>query len=251
MIEKIMKRITILAIAIIASVASLSAQQEEYKSISLHHKALNEIQSSLPTVINIVDGNEGEISVSYPTSVEELIKVEIWYDALLIERKDENSTREELKALNEKQPIRIEVCSSKIKSILNTSDMSLNIHRDSFANWLEIINTSTLFINGKSLTAKDKIELYNTGTMTSNIKGYTADNLMLTNTGYLYVKGKATAKYIEQNSTGIESTDLDVECRKLNITSTGSGVITYRGTADEVDIISTGRASIRTSELNK
>jgi hypothetical protein len=56
-----MKRITILAIAIIASVASLSAQQEEYKSISLHHKALNEIQSSLPTVINIVDGDEGEI----------------------------------------------------------------------------------------------------------------------------------------------------------------------------------------------
>ena len=138
-----------MAIAIIASAASLSAQQEEYKSISLHHKALNE-----------------------------------------------------------KQPIRIEVCSSKIKSILNTSDMSLNIHRDSFANWLEIINTPTLFINGKSLTAKDKIELYNTGTMTSNIKGYTADNLMLTNTGYLYVKGK-------------------------------------------VDIISTGRASIRTSELNK
>ena len=44
--------------------------------------------------------------------------------------------------------------------------------------------------------------------MTSNIKGYTADNLMLTNTGYLYVKGK-------------------------------------------VDIISTGRASIRTSEMNK
>jgi hypothetical protein len=50
-----------LAIAIIASVASLSAQQEEYKSISLHHKALNEIQSSLPTVINIVDGDEVEI----------------------------------------------------------------------------------------------------------------------------------------------------------------------------------------------
>lgn len=86
--------------------------------------------------------------------------------------------------------------------------MSLNIHRDSFTNWLEIINTSTPFINCKSLTAKDKIELYNTGTMTSNIKEYTADNLMLTNTGYLYVKGK-------------------------------------------VDIISTGRASILTSELNK
>ena len=102
-----------------------------------------------------MEGDKGEISVSYPTSVEELIKVEIWYDVLLIERRDENSTREKLKALNEKQPIRI------------------------------------------------------------------------------------------------ESTNLDVECRKLNITSTGSGVITYRGTADEVDIISTGRASIRTSELNK
>ncbi|MBR5206697.1 MAG: DUF2807 domain-containing protein [Alistipes sp.] len=87
--------------------------------------------------------------------------------------------------------------------------------------------------------------------MISEIEGYTADNLMLTNTGYLYVNGKATAKYIEQNSTGIERRDLDVECRKLNITSTGSGVVTYRGTADEVDIISTGRAGIRTSELNK
>lgn len=73
---------------------------------------------------------------------------------------------------------------------------------------------------------------------------------MLTNVGYLFIEGTTTANYIEHNSVGRDNVDLEVACLKLDVTSTGSGVVEYRGTADEVNITSLGQAIIRTLELN-
>ena len=50
-------------------------------------------------------------------------------------------------------------------------------------------------------------------------------------------------------SAGRSEATLDVDCGRLALTSTGVGDITLRGSADKVDVVSTGLANISTSEL--
>ena len=70
------------------------------------------------------------------------------------------------------------------------------------------------------------------------------------NTGFLYMRGATTAKSILQNSSGIENSLLNVNCQKLEILSTGKGIIEFHGVADDVTVANMGKATIKTSKLN-
>uniref|UniRef100_UPI004055CE59 GIN domain-containing protein n=1 Tax=Alistipes sp. TaxID=1872444 RepID=UPI004055CE59 len=222
-----------------------------YYTQTIEAPGLEEIVSHLPVVVTLVDGSEGHIEINYPKAEAEYLRCKVYDNgkSLIIGR---NGDVEQPKRshISEHTPVRVTLSVTTLRSIANMGDMSLNIEHDSFDKWLNIVNSSTLFINASSISADDKIELVNHGTMTCHVDNWRTENLMLTNAGYLFVEGTTTAKYIEQNSIGIDSTNLEVDCSKLEVTSTGSGVIEYRGTADEVNITSLGQATIRTSELN-
>ena len=236
----------------ICTVTTLSAQGIQEKSLMLHHGSIKEIHSTLPTTITVANDGSDAIEIVFPANVEPYLEIEIDKrdDILSFDVIDECITRRELNAVLQKSPIRVRMSTAVLSDILNTSDMSITFEDGSVGEWFQVINTGTLFVNGEVLNAKNKIEYYNTGTFTSQIKSYITDILCLTNTGFLYTKGTTTAKYVEQTSTGIENTDLVVCCNKLSITSTGSGVIKYKGGADDVEVMSTGRAKIHTSKLN-
>ena len=265
-----MRRVIFVAVMVIGVIASATAQNRdayvvrvkdgvittsenglEYDTQIIEAPDLEEIVSHLPVVVTLVDGREGHIEISYPKVEAEYLRCEVYDNgkSLIIGR---NGDVEQPKRshISEHTPVRVTLSVTKLRSIANMGDMSLNIERDSFDKWLNIVNSSTLFINASSISADDKIELVNHGTMTCHVDNWRTENLMLTNAGYLFVEGATTAKYIEQNSIGIDSTNLEVDCSKLEVISTGSGVIEYRGTADEVNITSMGQATIRTSELN-
>lgn len=249
----IMRKIIFLVslfIAPLCAVTTLSAQNT--KSITLHHGSIKEIHSTLPTCITVTNDGSDLIEISFPAAVEPYIKIEIDKrgNILDFDRADKRVSRDKLAQLNDKNPIRVRMSSAVLSSILNTSDMSVAFEDGSVGEWFNIVNTGSIFVNGEVLKAKNKIEYYNTGTFTSEIKSYNTDILGLTSTGFLYVNGSTTAKYIDQSSTGIENTNLKVSCVKLTITSTGSGVIKYEGTADQVEVMSTGSATIHTSKLN-
>lgn len=236
----------------LCAINSLSAQGVDEKSITLHNGAIKEIHAILPTLITVTNSGDDRIDISFPADVEPYLDIEIIKqdNILSFDVKDKSKTRRELNAILEKNPIRVHMSSSVLTSIMNTSDMSITFADGSVGEWFNIVNTGTIFVNGEVLKAKNKIECYNTGTFTSKIKSYDTDILGLTSTGFLYVNGTTSAKYIEQSSTGIENTNLKVACVKLTITSTGSGVINYEGTADDVEVMSTGSATIHTSKLN-
>lgn len=250
-----MKRILYFAIALIAIVAhsaTLSAQETNKEIISLKPHKIKEIHASLPTNIVITADEDSDISITISTEAIPYVDFDINHtdNVLSIKHSQNYNSREQLASVDPQEPIIIRVPSSSITDIMNTSDMSITFENCNVGNWFQVINTGTMFIHAEALNAKDKIELYNTGTMTSKVKNYNTSILCLTNTGFLFTDGSTTAKYIEQNSTGIENTDLRIACQKLSITSTGSGVIRYSGTADDVEVASTGKAHIRTSELN-
>lgn len=241
-----------LAVVSICSVTTLSAQGIQEKSLTLHHGSIKEIHSTLPTCITVANDGSDAIEIVFPANVEPHLEIEIDKrdDILSFDVIDESITHRELNAVLQKNPIRVRMSTAVLSDILNTSDMSITFEDGSVGEWFQVINTGTLFVNGEVLAAKKKIEYYNTGTFTSKIHSYNTAILCLTNTGFLYTNGYTTAKYVEQSSTGIENTDLKVACEKLSISTTGSGVIKYEGTVDDVEIVSTGRAKILTSKLN-
>ena len=241
-----------LVVASLCTIATLSAQSTNVKSVTLHHAGIKEIHATVPTCITVANDTSDAIEIVFPADVERYLKIEIINkgDILSFDIKDESITHRELNAIMKKNPIRVHMSSSVLTKVRNTSDMSITFADGSVGEWFQVTNTGTLFVNGEALKAQKKIEYYNTGTFTSQIKSYITDILCLTNTGFLYTKGTTTAKHVEQASTGIENTDLVVCCNKLSITSTGSGVIKYEGRADNVEVTSTGRAKIRTSKLN-
>ena len=238
-------------LAALCGVTALSAQDVNMQSLTLRHAGVKEIHATLPTCITVANNGSDAIEISFPANVEPYLEIEIIKkdNVLSFDVKDKSMPRRELNAILEKNPIRVSMSSSVLTDILNTSDMSITFVDGSVGEFFQIINTGSIFVNGDVLKA-EKIEYYNTGAFTSEIKSYDADILCLTNTGFLYTKGTTTANYVEQSSTGIENTDLVVNCGKLSISSTGSGVIKYEGRADDVEVISTGRAKIRTSKLN-
>lgn len=251
-----MKRILFFAAALLALVGNtttLSAQDIEQESITLTQRNIQEIHSSLPTLITVTAEDSDHITITIPMEAIPYVEFDIDHlsKVLSIKHSESYSSRKQLESIyNNKTPIDIRVPSSSITDIMNTSDMSITFENSSVGNWFQVINTGTMFIHGEALNAKDKIELYNTGTLTSKIKNYNTSILCLTNTGFLLTSGSTTAKHIDQNSTGIENTNLEVACEKITIASTGSGVIRYHGKADDVEVTSTGKAHIRTSELN-
>lgn len=238
-----------LAVMLISSLCVAEAQ-EMTKHIDLSCQGLKEVQSEIPAVVTLVAGDSGEIDVEYPAAVEGYVNIYVEGNILYLDRKDDTVTREQLAPLADGNPVRVRVSSSHIDSVLNTSEMDLVVEDSKFANTLTIVNTRTMSVLGEAIEASHEVEIYNTGTMTCRIKQYNTDYLELVNTGWLYVNGTTTACVVEQQSTGIENTTLKVACEKLDISSTGSGVIIYSGSADDVSVIATGDATIRTSELN-
>lgn len=249
-----MKKIAILLLSIVAMSYGVSAQQENIKRVEIKHKGVNEIESSLPVLLRFVDGEDGDIEIKYPASVEEFITVgfDENSDILIIKANGKDLPRKFEDAVNEKQPILVNICASSIKSILNTSDMSIHFNRIEQAEALDIINNLTLTISGEELVATDKFQIYNTGTMTCRIKKMSSECIFATNNmGYLHIEGVAEANHIEYNSVGIDSLDLDVRCAKLQIATTGSGLIKCKGEADDVIVASMGNTTIRLNELNR
>ena len=238
-----------LAVMLISSLCIAEAQ-EMTKHIDLSCQGLKEVQSEIPAVVTLVAGDSGEIDVEYPAAVEGYVNIYVEGNILYLDRKDDTVTRAQLAPLADGNPVRVRVSSSHIDSVLNTSDMDLVVEDSKFANILTIVNTRTMSVLGEAIEALHEVEIYNTGTMTCRIKQYNTDYLELVNTGWLYVNGTTTACVVEQQSTGIENTTLKVACEKLDISSTGSGVIIYSGSADDVSVIATGDATIRTSVLN-
>lgn len=265
-----MRRVILVAVMAVGIIASVTAQNRvayrveikdgvittsenslEYDTQIIEAPGLEEIVSHLPVVVTLVDGSDGHIEISYPKAEAEYLrcKVDDNGKSLTVGRNgDVEQPKRSL--ISEHSPVRVTLSATTLRTIANAGDMSLNIERDSFDKWLNIVNSSTLFINADSISADDKIELVNHGTMSCHVDNWRTENLMLTNAGYLFIEGTTTAKYIEQNSIGIDSTNLNVDCSKIEVISTGSGVIEYHGTADEVNITSMGQATIRTSELN-
>lgn len=222
-----------------------------YYTQTIEAPGLEEIVSHLPVVVTLVDGSEGHIEVNYPKAEADYLKCRVDDSGrTLIVGRNWNIEQPKRSLISEHSPVRVTLSVTTLRTITNAGDMSLNIKHDGFAEWLNIINSSTLFINADSISADAKIELVNNGTMTCHVNNWRTENLMLKNVGYLFIEGTTTANYIEHNSVGRDNVDLEVACLKLDVTSTGSGVVEYRGTADEVNITSLGQATIRTSELN-
>ena len=114
-----------------------------------------------------------------------------------------------------------------------------------------MVNTLTMSIIATDITAESNMEICNTGTMTMKVDNLNTEQLYTLNTGYLYLRGATTATAILQNSSGIENSLLNVDCQKLEIVSTGEGIIEFNGIADAVTVANMGKAKIKTSKLNK
>lgn len=249
-----MKRISIFLaslFAIVSNTTPLWAQTPQYETLTFDHNGIEEIHSTLPTKISITPAESGTITITFPSEAIPYIDFDLNHvdNVLSIKHSKSYKSRSELNSVSEEHPIEVCVPTNSLRNIMNTSDMSISFESGDVGARFQIINTGSMFIHGKALNAKIKIEYYNTGTMTNYVENHNTELLCLTNTGFLLTKGNTTAKYVEQNSTGIENCNLCVACQKVVITSTGSGTINYRGTSDEVEVITTGTATIRTSEL--
>ncbi len=222
----------------------------EYKSINLSAPALCEIVSSLPVDIKLVDGDEGSIEISYPKQEEEWLDCRVM-DGIQLIIAPKKDAKPKSTVISPMTPIFVKLSTSKLRSIFATADMDLEVECDRFHSWLQIVSNSTMSIVAESITADSKIEILSNSTSTYNVKHWNTNNLVITNMGFLLLDGSTTAKTIEHASSGIDNITLDVNCHKLDVTSVGSGTICYSGTADEVNIVSMGKATIRTSALNK
>lgn len=222
----------------------------EYKSINLSAPMLCEIVSSLPVDIKLVEGDEGSIEISYPKQEEEWLDCRVM-DGIRLIIAPKKDAMPKSTVISPKTPIFVKLSTSKLRSIIATADMDLEVECDRFHSWLQIISNSTMSIVAESISADSKIEILSNSTSTYKVKHWNTNNLVITNMGFLLLDGSTTAKSIEHTSSGIDNITLDVNCHKLDVTSVGSGTICYSGTADDVNIVSMGKATIRTSELNK
>lgn len=222
----------------------------EYKSINLSATNLKHITSFLPAEIALVEGEEGSITISYPAIEEEYVKFAVKNGELIMGRNGDVKIPKNT-ILSELVPIKVTISASNIAKIHSLeTDLELSIERDKFASSLEIIASGAVSINGESITADKGINIISFGTMTINVKELRTQKLEIANQSYLHIKGCTTAQDIEHVSYGIDNITLDVDCKKLLIVSNGSGVITYTGSAENLDVVARGKAEISTSKLN-
>ena len=255
-----MRKIFFIALSVVGFVAAAQAQKVvsiskadnhaiEYTVTELRHSELKELISTLPATVTVTDEDSDIITIAAPTSVFPYLKFDFRGDSLAI-ASDNDAPNKVMATLNQKCHIEVTIPSQSLRSITNTSDMNLYFESGKCADKLLITNTLTMGIISAEITAESNIEIYNTGTMTMNVDNLNTEQLFTLNTGYLYMRGATTATAILQNSSGIENTLLDVDCQKLEIVSTGEGIIEFHGIADDVTVANMGKAKIKTSKLN-
>ena len=255
-----MRKIFFIALSAVCFVAAAQAQKVvsiskadnhaiEYTITELRHSELKELISTLPATVTITDEESDIITIAAPTSVFPYLKFDFRDDTLAI-ASDNDAPKKVMATLNQKCHIEVTIPSESLRSITNTSDMNLFFKSGKCADKLHMVNTLTMSIIATDITAESNIEIYNTGTMTLKVDNLNTEQLLTLNTGYLYMRGATTATAILQNSSGIENSLLNVDCQKLEIMSTGKGLIEFRGIADAVTVANMGKAKIKTSKLN-
>ena len=255
-----MRKIFLIALSVVGFVAAAQAQKVvsiskadnhaiEYTVTELRHSELKELISTLPATVTITDEESDIITIAAPTSVFPYLKFDFRGDTLAI-ASDNDAPKKVMATLNQKCHIEVTIPSESLRSITNTSDMNLFFKSGKCADKLQMVNTLTMSIIATDITAESNIEIYNTGTMTMKVDNLNTEQLFTLNTGYLYMRGATTATAILQNSSGIENSLLNVDCQKLEIVSTGEGIIEFHGIADAVTVANMGKAKIKTSKLN-
>ena len=256
-----MRKIFFIALSAVCFVAAAQAQKVvsiskadkhnaiEYTVTELHHSELKELTSTLPATVTITDEESDIIRVAAPTSVFPYLKFDFRDDTFAI-FKDNDAPNKVMSTLNQNCHIEVTIPSKSLRSITNTSDMQLYFVSGKCADKLIITNTLTMGIITTDITAESSMEIYNTGTMTMKVDNLNTEQLFTMNTGYLYMRGATTAKSVLQNSSGIENSLLNVDCQKLEIVTTGEGIIEFHGVADDVTVANMGKAKIKTSKLN-
>ena len=255
-----MRKIFFIALSVVGFVAAAQAQKVvsiskadnhaiEYTVTELRHSELKELISTLPATVTITDEESDIITIAAPTSVFPYLKFDFRDDTLAI-ASDNDTPKKVMTTLNQKCHIEVTIPSESLRCITNTSDMNLYFKSGKCADKLQMVNTLTMSIIATDITAESNIEIYNTGTMTMKVDNLNTEQLYTLNTGYLYMRGATTATAILQNSSGIENSLLNVDCQKLEILSTGEGLIEFHGIADAVTVANMGKAKIKTSKLN-
>ena len=255
-----MRKIFFIALSVVCFVAAAQAQKVvsiskadnhaiEYTVTELHHSELKELISTLPATVTVTAEESDIITIAAPTSVFPYLKFDFRDDSLAI-ASDNDAPNKVMATLNQQCHIEVTIPSQSLRSITNTSDMQLYFESGKCADKLIITNTLTMGIISTEITAESSMEIYNTGTMTMKVDNLNTEQLFTLNTGYLYMRGATTATSILQNSSGIENSLLNVDCQKLEILSTGEGIIEFHGIADDVTVANMGKAKIKTSKLN-
>ena len=255
-----MRKIFFIVLSVVCFVAAAQAQKVvsiskadnhaiEYTVTELRHSELKELISTLPATVTITDEESDIITIAAPTSVFPYLKFDFRGDSLAI-ASDNDAPKKVMATLNQKCHIEVTIPSQSLRSITNTSDMNLFFKSGKCADKLQMVNTLTMSIIATNITAESNMEICNTGTMTMKVDNLNTEQLYTLNTGYLYMRGATTATAILQNSSGIENSLLNVDCQKLEIVSTGEGIIEFHGIADAVTVANMGKAKIKTSKLN-
>lgn len=255
-----MRKIFFIALSVVGFVAAAQAQKVvnisqvenhtiAYTTAEIHQSEIKEFISTLPATVTITDEDSDIIRVAAPTSVFPYLKFDFRDDTFAI-FKDNDAPNKVISTLNQNCHIEVTIPSESLRSITNTSDMQLYFESGKCADKLIITNTLTMGIITTDITAESSMEIYNTGTMTMKVDNLNTKQLFTMNTGFLYMRGATTAKSVLQNSSGIENSLLNVNCQKLEIVSTGEGIIEFHGIADDVTVANMGKATIKTSKLN-
>ena len=255
-----MRKIFFIALSAVCFVAAAQAQKVvsisktenhtiAYTTTELHHSELKELISTLPATVTVTDEESDIITIAAPTSVFPYLKFDFRGDTFAIVPVND-APNKVMSTLNQNCHIEVTIPSQSLRCITNTSDMNLFFKSGKCADKLQMVNTLTMSIIATDITAESNMEIYNTGTMTMKVDNLNTEQLFTMNTGYLYMRGATTAKSVLQNSSGIENSLLDVDCQKLEIVSTGKGIIEFHGIADAVTVANMGKAKIKTSKLN-
>ena len=233
----------------VVSISKADNHTIEYTTTELHHSELKELISTLPATVTVTDEESDIITIAAPTSVFPYLKFDFRGDTFAIVPVND-APNKVMSTLNQNCHIEVTIPSQSLRCITNTSDMNLFFKSGKCADKLQMVNTLTMSIIATDITAESNMEIYNTGTMTMKVDNLNTEQLFTMNTGYLYMRGATTAKSVLQNSSGIENSLLNVDCQKLEIVSTGKGIIEFHGIADAVTVANMGKAKIKTSKLN-
>ena len=233
----------------VVSISKADNHTIEYTTTELHHSELKELISTLPATVTVTDEESDIITIAAPTSVFPYLKFDFRGDTFAIVPVND-APNKVMSTLNQNCHIEVTIPSQSLRCITNTSDMNLFFKSGKCADKLQMVNTLTMSIIATDITAESNMEIYNTGTMTMKVDNLNTEQLFTMNTGYLYMRGATTAKSVLQNSSGIENSLLNVDCQKLEIITTGEGIIEFHGVADDVTVANMGKAKIKTSKLN-